>query len=108
MITLDQAQTRILSAMHPLGPVTVPLLDAVGHAVASDIVADIAVPSFANSTVDGYAIQSADLESVPRRLDLVDTIPAGETPRQPVNRGQQPHQETSQQNRSSSHETQRP
>lgn len=88
MITLDQAQTWILRAMHPLGPVTVPLLDAVGHAVAPDLVADIAVPSFANSTVDGYAVQSADLESVPCWLDLVDTIPAGETPRRPINRGQ--------------------
>ncbi|MDB5564943.1 MAG: molybdopterin biosynthesis protein [Tardiphaga sp.] len=65
------------------------LADALGHALAADIVAPIDVPPFDRSNVDGFAVRSADLagagESVPVRIALNDEmIACGTAPVQPV------------------------
>jgi putative molybdopterin biosynthesis protein len=66
-----------------------PLMDALGCALAHDIVADIDVPPFDRSNVDGFAVRSADLgsagEATPVRLVLNDEVIAcGTTPDRPV------------------------
>jgi putative molybdopterin biosynthesis protein len=66
-----------------------PLMDALGFALAHDIVADIDVPPFDRSNVDGFAVRSADLgsagEATPVRLVLNDEVIAcGTTPDRPV------------------------
>lgn len=66
-----------------------PLADALGHALADDIVAPIDVPPFDRSNVDGFAVRASDLasagEAMPIRLTLNDEIIAcGTTPLRPV------------------------
>src|SRR5579862_1381658 len=61
------------------------LADALGCALARDMVAPIDVPPFDRSNVDGFAVRSADLASVsegtPVRLALTDeTISCGIAP----------------------------
>jgi molybdenum cofactor synthesis domain-containing protein len=66
-----------------------PLMDALGCALAHDIVADLDVPPFDRSNVDGFAVRSADLasarEATPVRLVLNDEVIAcGTAPLRPV------------------------
>ncbi|MGA2289811.1 molybdopterin biosynthesis protein, partial [Bradyrhizobium sp.] len=65
------------------------LADALGYALAEDIVARIDVPPFDRSNVDGFAVRSADLasagEATPVRLMLNDEVIAcGVAPTRPV------------------------
>jgi molybdenum cofactor synthesis domain-containing protein len=66
-----------------------PLADALGQALAEDVVSPIDVPPFDRSNVDGFAVRSADLalagEGTPVRIVLNDeTIACGTAPMQPV------------------------
>ena len=65
------------------------LVDALGCALAEDVVAPIDVPPFDRSNVDGFAVRSADLaaagEAAPMRLTLNDEVIAcGTAPRRSV------------------------
>jgi putative molybdopterin biosynthesis protein len=65
------------------------LADALGQALADDVVSPIDVPPFDRSNVDGFAVRSADLalagEPTPVRFVLNDeTIACGTAPMQPV------------------------
>src|ERR1700690_3067477 len=55
-----------------------PLADAIGQALADDVVSPIDVPPFDRSNVDGFAVRSADLasagEATPVRIVLNDEI----------------------------------
>jgi len=69
-----------------------PLADALGQALADDVVSPIDVPPFDRSNVDGFAVRSADLasagEATPVRIVLNDeTIACGTAPMQPVSSG---------------------
>jgi putative molybdopterin biosynthesis protein len=61
----DEAVARFEAALRPrpLGSETVPLADALGRVVSEDIAAPLDVPPFDRSSVDGFAVRAADLES---------------------------------------------
>src|SRR5690606_19116091 len=54
----------------------VPIQHALGSALASDVIAQYAIPNFAQSSMDGYAIRHQDREQA---LKVADKIPAGST-----------------------------
>jgi molybdenum cofactor synthesis domain-containing protein len=54
--------------------------DAVGLVLAADVVAAEDVPPFANSAVDGYAVQAVDVADVPAELTVVGEVAAGAEP----------------------------
>lgn len=56
---------------------TVDLLGAAGRILAQPLVADRDFPPFSRATRDGYAVRSADLETLPARLRVVGEIKAG-------------------------------
>jgi molybdenum cofactor synthesis domain-containing protein len=91
ILSREDALARFEAALFPRAlPVEERLLtDALGYALASDIVADIDVPPFDRSNVDGFAVRSADLasasEATPVRLVLNDEVIAcGTVPARPV------------------------
>jgi molybdenum cofactor synthesis domain-containing protein len=59
-----------------------------GRVLAQDVVAPENVPPFANSAVDGYAVRTADTQTVPVELVVVDTVAAGAEPKIAVGAGQ--------------------
>lgn len=63
VLTRDEAARRFESALElkPLGIETVPLLEALGRVLATHVVAEVDVPAFDRSNVDGFAVRSADL-----------------------------------------------
>ena len=64
------------------GPVVseVPLAEARGLVTAAPVVATEAVPPFANTAMDGFAVRAADTAVPPVDLDIVGTLPAGVAP----------------------------
>jgi putative molybdopterin biosynthesis protein len=94
ILSREEAQARFEAALFPRATLSEPrlLVDALGHALARDIVAPIDVPPFDRSNVDGFAVRSADLaaasEAAPARLLLNDEIIAcGTAPVRPVRPG---------------------
>ena len=84
LLSVDEARRRILSKFSPLDSETVTLDNSVRRVLAKDISAANDLPSFDNSSMDGFAAIASDLEDVslasPRTLDVVADIPAGSTP----------------------------
>ena len=76
-----------------IAPVTeterVNLHEAAGRVLAADLVANIALPPFDNSAVDGFAVRHADLAAAGEtRLTVIDRVMAGHAAAQPVAAGQ--------------------
>ncbi|MBA3781696.1 MAG: molybdopterin molybdenumtransferase MoeA, partial [Nocardioides sp.] len=73
---------RILSTVSPLPDLQQPLMEALGLAVAEDVVAGISLPSFDNSGMDGYAVCLQDVATAsaesPVHLPVVGEIGAGQ------------------------------
>ena len=92
MIPLADVQRDILGAVAPLAPVTVSVRDALGLVTTRDMVAGEAVPPFANTAMDGYAVRADDTAGAgpeaPVRLTVAGELPAGRAPTQPVGEGE--------------------
>jgi len=86
-LSVEQALERILATVHVLEPERVGLLEAAGRVLAERIVADRDIPPLANSAMDGYAVQAADLVQPPVRLRVVGEVAAGYVSRARVERG---------------------
>ena len=84
MIPFAEARQYVLDCCEPLAPAERPLNDALGAVLAQSAVASEAVPPFANSAMDGYAVRSVDVagaaEGHPVRLRVAGTIAAGAAP----------------------------
>ena len=80
--TVEAYQAAILSAITPLAPTSLELAAAEGCVLAEDVTAAVALPSFDNSSMDGYAVQAADVagaaEDSPATLRVTGEIAAGD------------------------------
>ncbi|GBR01672.1 molybdopterin molybdenumtransferase MoeA [Gluconacetobacter liquefaciens] len=76
MLSVAEAQARILADLVPTGPELVPLADSWGRIAATDIFARLDNPPADVSSMDGYAVRAADCmpDSI---LSLVGESPAG-------------------------------
>ncbi len=74
LLTLEEAQARVLASVHPLGFEIVPIDRAAGRVTAEPARAAVDLPPFPSSAMDGFAVRVAD---VPGRLSVVDTVAAG-------------------------------
>jgi molybdopterin molybdotransferase len=92
MLTVTEASARIMAEIRQLGVESVPLRKALGRVCAEDIRATVTMPPWSNSSMDGYAVRSADIEPVmkghPVKLRVVATVAAGEFAPRPLKRGE--------------------
>jgi molybdenum cofactor synthesis domain-containing protein len=88
VIPLDEARSIVLTACPPAPPVPSASRDALGCVLAAPVVATEAVPPFANTSVDGYAVRAADTATVPAVLRVVDELRAGQAPEREVGSGE--------------------
>jgi len=92
MLTVTEASNRIMAEIRQLGVESVPLRKALGRVCAEDIPATVTMPPWSNSSMDGYAVRSADIEPVmkghPVKLRVVATVAAGEFAPRPLKRGE--------------------
>jgi molybdopterin molybdotransferase len=75
--SVDEHLAEVLSIVRPLQPLEVGLLDAHGCILAEDIVATAPLPGFDNSSMDGYAVRAADLDTIPAVLPVMGDVAAG-------------------------------
>jgi molybdopterin molybdotransferase len=87
MISVEDAQARVLAEVGVLEAETVPLGDAFGRVLREDVHAPADVPEADNSAMDGYAVRAEDLAGAPVSLPVIDDLPAGRVPRVPLDRG---------------------
>jgi molybdopterin molybdotransferase len=80
--SVAEHRARILEAIEPLTDFPQPLMEALGLAAAEDVVAEVALPSFDNSGMDGYAVRAEDVvtatDETPVHLPVVGEIGAGQ------------------------------
>ncbi|HEY5834237.1 gephyrin-like molybdotransferase Glp [Streptomyces sp.] len=71
----------ILGQLTPLDPIELQLLDAQGCVLVEDVTVPVALPPFANSSMDGYAVRVADVTAATREhpavLDVIGDVAAG-------------------------------
>ena len=62
VVTRDEAAARFREHLHlvPLGAETLPVAQSLNRVLAEDVRADVDVPGFDRSNVDGFAVQAAD------------------------------------------------
>ena len=80
LIPLEEARDYILRRCEGPASVVVPLAAARGLVLAEPVDAPEHVPAFANTAMDGFAVQAADTVGAPVTLDLVGTVAAGVDP----------------------------
>ncbi|MEO5951063.1 MAG: gephyrin-like molybdotransferase Glp [Chloroflexia bacterium] len=85
-VTRTEALEAILANFAPLEAVEVILPASLGLVLAEDVTADINIPPFDNSSMDGYAIRSQDVAGAsadqPAMLKLIGYLNAGSAPRE--------------------------
>ena len=67
------------SACGLLAVTDIPIGEAAGLVTAAPVVARDAVPPFANTAMDGFAVRAADTTGAPVKLRIVGTVAAGAT-----------------------------
>ena len=77
MITVEEAQARVVAGLSPLPAETVSLTDAAGRVLAGPIIARRTQPPLAVSAMDGYAVRREDIGQVPVTLRQVGAVAAG-------------------------------
>src|SRR5262245_19813697 len=87
MIAVGDALAHVCEAARVLDAQRVGLDAALGRVAAEDVVSGRAVPSAANSAMDGFAVRHADLTTGPARLRIVAVVPAGTVVSTPVASG---------------------
>ncbi len=76
-ISIEDARRQLLEHTSRLDAEQVDLDDALGRVLAQDAVAPNPVPPFDCSTMDGFALRSADTSAAPVALSIVDEARAG-------------------------------
>jgi putative molybdopterin biosynthesis protein len=80
VISRDEATARFHRHLQlaPLGKESVPLAEALNRVLAEDVPADVDVPAFDRSNVDGFALLASDtfgaMEEKPRTVRLTDEV----------------------------------
>jgi molybdopterin molybdotransferase len=78
LLSLDDALPQLLAQAHALtGVQSVSTFDADGRVLAHDVLAALQVPPQDNSSMDGYAVRTADCAEAGAVLRVTQRIPAG-------------------------------
>ena len=85
LLSLAEAQARVLERVAPLEGEPVLVAEAAGRVLAEDAIAVVDLPPFASSAMDGFALRAPD---TPGRLPVVARIAAGVPVTRPLSPGE--------------------
>jgi molybdopterin molybdotransferase len=74
---VSEALQRVLAGAAPLPSESVPLGDALGRVLATDLAAQRTQPPADVSAMDGYAVRADDVATAPVALDVIGEVAAG-------------------------------
>jgi molybdopterin molybdotransferase len=77
VLSVREAQARVLEGFRLMPPEWVTLDRALGRVLAAEVQARRDQPPAAVSAMDGYAVRAADLDPPGRWLEVAGTAPAG-------------------------------
>ncbi len=77
LMPVAEVQARIVNAVEPLDAETITIFEAAGRVLAEDLGAKLTQPPFTASAMDGYAVRSADIASIPACLKVIGRSAAG-------------------------------
>ncbi len=84
MLEWNDALDRILGTVPQLTTESVNVSQCLGRVLSQDVVSPVNLPVADNSSMDGYALQAAEVqtasESQPVRLEVIGSVPAGSAP----------------------------
>ena len=72
--SVEEHLDDILRSVRPLEPIELQLLDAQGCVLVEDVIVPAALPPFDNSSMDGYAVRTADVEGASEEFPAVLTV----------------------------------
>ncbi|MFH0846975.1 MAG: gephyrin-like molybdotransferase Glp [Chloroflexota bacterium] len=88
MISVEEALDKILARIDVLEEEEKPILECLGQVFSRDVHSTINVPQMDCSAMDGYAVRSQDTrgasEGSPRKLKVIEVVPAGSVARREV------------------------
>ena len=91
MRSVEEHQQVVADLVRARPAVTMAPGDALGLVLATDVVAELSLPGFDNSAMDGFAVLATDIAAAsaenPVSLPVTDDIPAGRTDTQPLKPG---------------------
>jgi molybdopterin molybdotransferase len=85
LLSIEEAQARVLERARPLAGERVALGDAAGRVLAEAAAAAVDLPPFPSSAMDGFAVRAAD---TPGRLPIVGHVAAGRPAPRPLAPGE--------------------
>jgi len=92
VIQVEEALERILARVGVLGDELVPLQRALRRVLSENVVSSVDVPPWPNSSMDGYALRSADTQEAstkaPARLSVAGRVAAGHLAERPLGAGE--------------------
>lgn len=88
MIPIETAYELIDQNVLRLPDESVSLIESAGRFLAMDVNADIDSPPHDKSVMDGFAVQSRDINGGIKRLKVTETIIAGDWPKSPIQSGE--------------------
>ena len=79
LLPVEQGRQQILDSIEPLAQLQqLDIRNALGRVLAQDVISPINVPAYNNSAMDGYAVNSVDLQpNDDTRLEVVGSVLAG-------------------------------
>ena len=87
-----EAARRILAELVRQPTLRIPLDDALGAVLAEPAISPLDIPPWTNSAMDGYAARALDVRgatpAAPKRLRVVEVVPAGSFPTRPIGPGE--------------------
>ncbi len=91
-LQVEDALDMVLRSVTRLGKEKRLILDCLGSVLAENVEADMDIPPFDNSAMDGYAVTAADTAAArpekPVSLRVIADLPAGRFPSQPIRSGE--------------------
>lgn len=78
LLNPDKALELVLEDISTIGKETVSIFEALGRVIAEKTYSKRDIPQRDSSAMDGYAVQHADLGSLPAKLKVKGVIAAGD------------------------------
>ncbi|HKY99445.1 MAG TPA: gephyrin-like molybdotransferase Glp [Gemmatimonadaceae bacterium] len=88
MISVAEASARILARTGVLSGESVATGNAAHRVLSEPVIASVDSPPWDNSSMDGYAVRSADLTGPGTTLKVIGEVPAGAFPSGPIDAGE--------------------
>ncbi|MGZ8571887.1 MAG: molybdopterin molybdotransferase MoeA [Actinomycetota bacterium] len=92
LLSVEEAREKVLSQIHVLPPIELPLTDAYGCVAANDVLSAVDLPEFPSSAMDGFAVRADDVmgatPDAPVELKVVGKALIGQRPEATVGMGE--------------------